>query len=256
MSSATTVGTLEWSRRTGGRLEPAERRRLVADLARGHVTNAVGRLRLAAHLHPGRNAYVRTGPVAAAGLGPDPRRRPTPPPASCPRPLLNHSHRTYQFGRAVGELEGSRRRRRAAVRRRPAARHRPGPGRRDATTSPSPPPASLGTSPSRWACPPRRPRPCRRPSPCTTAPASPSTPARSPTCCPPAPASTSSACAPGSCPRAVLERRRRDHPRAGFKKYFAEAWADEAARVPRGRARLLRRYGAFSAAIRLAPFDE
>lgn len=48
----------------------------------------------------------------------------------------------------------------------------------------------------------------------------------------------------------------RDHPREGFKTYFSRAWADEAARVPRGRAQLLRRYGAFTAAIALAPFDE
>jgi hypothetical protein len=47
-----------------------------------------------------------------------------------------------------------------------------------------------------------------------------------------------------------------DRPRAAFKEYFARAWKDEAARVPRGRARLLRRYGAFTAAIRLAPFPE
>ena len=48
----------------------------------------------------------------------------------------------------------------------------------------------------------------------------------------------------------------RDHPRDGFKKVFSRAWAGEAARVPGGRARLLRRYGAFTAAIALAPFDE
>jgi hypothetical protein len=44
-------------------------------------------------------------------------------------------------------------------------------------------------------------------------------------------------------PRATLADAVRDHPR-------------EAARVPQGRARLLRRYGAFTAAIRFAPFDE
>jgi hypothetical protein len=57
-------------------------------------------------------------------------------------------------------------------------------------------------------------------------------------------------------PRATLTETVVGHPREGFKKYFAQAWAAEAARVPRGRARLLRRYGAFSAAIRLAPFDD
>ena len=57
-------------------------------------------------------------------------------------------------------------------------------------------------------------------------------------------------------PAATLTATVRDHPRDGFKKHFTQAWANEAARVPQGRARLLRRYGAFTAAIALAPFDE
>ncbi len=43
-------------------------------------------------------------------------------------------------------------------------------------------------------------------------------------------------------------------PRLGFKREFAAAFRAEAAAVPRGRARLLRRYGAFDLAIKLAPF--
>jgi hypothetical protein len=46
----------------------------------------------------------------------------------------------------------------------------------------------------------------------------------------------------------------RQHPRDGFKGVFIEAFRQEAARVPDGRARLLLRYGAFGAAVRLAPF--
>jgi hypothetical protein len=42
--------------------------------------------------------------------------------------------------------------------------------------------------------------------------------------------------------------------RLGFKREFAAAFRAEAAAVPRGRARLLRRYGAFDLAIKLAPF--
>jgi hypothetical protein len=57
-------------------------------------------------------------------------------------------------------------------------------------------------------------------------------------------------------PRAILADAVRDHPREHFKRFFSQAWADEAARVPGGRARLLRRYGAFTAAIALAPFDQ
>ncbi|MDX6257962.1 MAG: hypothetical protein QOJ11_4296 [Frankiales bacterium] len=44
------------------------------------------------------------------------------------------------------------------------------------------------------------------------------------------------------------------HPRVGFKREFRTAWAAEAVAVPQGRAQLLRRYGAFDLAIRLAPF--
>jgi hypothetical protein len=57
-------------------------------------------------------------------------------------------------------------------------------------------------------------------------------------------------------PRSVLTNAVAAHPREGFKEYFSHAWIDEAARVPRGRAQLLRRYGAFSMAVKLAPFDE
>ena len=48
----------------------------------------------------------------------------------------------------------------------------------------------------------------------------------------------------------------RMHPRADFKTAFTTAFRQEAARVPRGRARFLNRYGAFAAAIRFAPFDQ
>ena len=44
------------------------------------------------------------------------------------------------------------------------------------------------------------------------------------------------------------------HPRLGFKQEFSAAFRDEAARVPRGRAQFLRRYGAFDLAVRIAPF--
>ena len=56
-------------------------------------------------------------------------------------------------------------------------------------------------------------------------------------------------------PHATLTDIVREHPRDHFKEYFSQAWSVESARVPRGRARLLRRYGAFDVAIRLAPFD-
>jgi hypothetical protein len=57
-------------------------------------------------------------------------------------------------------------------------------------------------------------------------------------------------------PRATLAEAVREHPRHGFKDVFTEAFRQEAARVPQGRAQLLLRYGAFAAAIRVAPFAE
>jgi hypothetical protein len=44
------------------------------------------------------------------------------------------------------------------------------------------------------------------------------------------------------------------HPRLGFKREFSAAFRTEAARVPHGRARFLRSYGAFDLAIKLPPF--
>jgi hypothetical protein len=56
--TANIVGTIEWTKRTGGRLEPAERRRLVADLARVQVGNVLGRGSAKLHLNSGRRANV------------------------------------------------------------------------------------------------------------------------------------------------------------------------------------------------------
>ena len=54
-----TVGTASWVQRTSGRLSSAERRALLRPLARTHIQNAVGRIRLALGVHPGRHAYLR-----------------------------------------------------------------------------------------------------------------------------------------------------------------------------------------------------
>jgi hypothetical protein len=47
-----------------------------------------------------------------------------------------------------------------------------------------------------------------------------------------------------------------DRPRHNFKREFAAAFRAEAGAVPRGRTHLLRRYGAFDLAIKLAPFRD
>lgn len=46
------------------------------------------------------------------------------------------------------------------------------------------------------------------------------------------------------------------YPRVGFKRELSAAFRTEATRVPHGRARLLRRYGAFDLAIKSAPFRD
>ena len=50
-----TVGTAGWVERTSGRLTTAERRALLRPLARTSGQIAVGRLRLAVGVHPGRD---------------------------------------------------------------------------------------------------------------------------------------------------------------------------------------------------------
>ena len=102
----TRVGTALWVERTSGRLTTAERRALLRPLARTHAQNAVGRLRLAVGLNPGRKAYL-----PPALLTP-PNSALTRAAEECAervltRPLLNHSYRTYVFGRALGELENT-----------------------------------------------------------------------------------------------------------------------------------------------------
>jgi hypothetical protein len=56
-------------------------------------------------------------------------------------------------------------------------------------------------------------------------------------------------------PRSAVAAIVAEHPRAGFKREFRRAVRAEAARVPGGRTRLLMRYAAFGVAIRTAPFS-
>ena len=105
MNVGSTVGTLDWTTRTGGRLQPAERRRLVADVARVHAANALGRLSVLLRLNRGRHAYV---PPERLVLPDSPLTRASRETAieALPATLLNHSYRTYVFGAALGELGG------------------------------------------------------------------------------------------------------------------------------------------------------
>ena len=173
-----------------------------------------------------------------------------------PPALLNHSYRTYRFGRALGELEGldvdtellfaaamlhdtglvtppvgadftlasSRLAREVAETRRPLdRRHRGHADRHHDAPQPSRHPGAT----VRW-----------------------------PTCSRPAPPSTSSGSVPGAYLRTRSPTRSASTRETGFKTEFVSAFRQEAARIPEGRARFLHRYGAFAAAIRFAPFDE
>jgi hypothetical protein len=254
MNDDSTVGTHAWTMRTGGHLQPADTRRLVVDLARAHATNAVGRLALLTHLHPGRNAYVDPARLVPPS---SPLTRAATDAATnvLPAPLLNHSHRTYQFGRAIGELEGVDVD--AELLYAAALLHDTGlvtvAGRDDFTLTSAriardvAEDVGLSTAATETL----QTAITMHHSPRVTLDAGPVAYLLS------AGAGVDVAgIRTWQLPPSTLTTTIRDHPRDGFKKYFTQAWANEAARVPQGRARLLRRYGAFTAAIALAPFAE
>jgi HD domain len=254
MNAKSTVGTVEWTESTGGRLEPAERRRLVGDLVRVHLGNVVGRLGLLAHLDPGRRSYVSPARV----LPPDsPLTRAAQDVAVrvLPATLLNHSFRTYRFASALGEIEGLEVD--AEVLFAAALLHDTGlvvaEGRDDFTLASArvardvAERVGLSTAATRTL------------RTAITLHHSPRVPLAA------GPAAYLLAAGAGvdvagvrcwDLPPSVLADAVRDHPREGFKAYFTRVWAAEAARVPQGRAKVLRRYGALTAAIALAPFDE
>jgi hypothetical protein len=227
---------------------------LVADIARVQVRNAVGRLSLLAHLNPGRKAYV---PPAQLVPPDSPLTRAATDVATrvLPSTLLNHSYRTYRFGRALGELEKIDVD--AELLFAAALLHDTGlvvAGGRDDFTLTSVRVArdvaeqvglsTTATETLQTAI-------TMHHSPRVTRAAGPVAYLLS--------AGAGVDVVGLRCwdlPRAMLADAVRDYPREGFKGFFSRAWANEAARVPGGMARLLRRYGAFTAAIALAPFDE
>ena len=254
MNAKSTVGTVEWTQRTGGRLEPAERRRLVGDLARVHVTNAVGRFSVLAHLDRGRRSYVRPARL----LPPDSALTRAAQDAAVrvlPAALVNHSLRAYRFAIALGELEGLEVD--SEVLFAAALLHDTGlvlaDGKDDFTLAS----ARLARGVAEQV---------GLSSAATETLQTAITMHYNPQVHLAAgPVAYLLAAGAGvdvvgirswDLPPSILAQAVRDYPREGFKAYFSQAWADEAARVPEGRAKLLRRYGAFTAAIALAPFDE
>jgi hypothetical protein len=254
MNVTSTVGTVEWTQRTGGRLDPAERRRLVGELARVQVSNVIGRFSKLVHLDSGRRSYVSPARVrppdsALTRAAQDAAVR------VLPGTLLNHSYRTYRFGSALGELEGLEVD--TEVLFAAALLHDTGlvlaQGEDDFTLTSArvardvAEQVGLSTAATETL----QTAITMHHSPRVTLASGPVAYLIS--------AGTGVDVAGLRCwdlPPSVLAEAERDYPREGFKAYFTRAWADEAARVPQGRAKLLRRYGAFTAAIALAPFDE
>lgn len=254
MDARSTIGTAEWTQRTGGRLEPAERHRLIGDLARVQVRNVIGRFSRIARLDRGWRSSV----APARLLPPDsPLTRAAQDAAIrlLPAALVNHSYRTYTFASALGELE------RLEVDTEllfaAALLHDTGlvlaRGKDDFTLASArvaqdvAQQVGLSTAATETM------------QTAITMHYSPHVPLAAGPVAYLLSAGAGVDVAGLRCwdlPPSVLAEAVRDHPRAGFKKYFTQAWAAEAARVPQGRAKLLHRYGAFTAAIALAPFDE
>ena len=231
-----------------------ERRELVRPLAAAHLRNAVGRTRLALHLHPGRHAHVapqrlqpprtvlarRAEEVAARRL---------------PPVLLNHSRRTFRFGLSLGLVTGTEVDEELLYA--AAMLHDTGlltsSGDADFTLE--------STRVAREVA-----EQVGLSQEATTIMLDAITLHHSPGVGPEhgAVAQLLSAGAAADVtglhtwrlPDAVLSETVRLNPRESFKEVFTQAFRDEAARVPQGRARFLHRYGAFAAAIRLAPFSE
>ena len=253
MTEATSpLGTLEWVAATGGRLTTAEVRQLLRPLAAAHAANVVGRLAMVVRLNAGRHADIDvdglqppTSPLTALAER-EARSRLSP-------TLLNHSYRTYAFGVALGalaDIDVDHELLFAA-----AMLHDVGLGRsvqgvdftlasaavardvaktvglsaaatetiRSAITLHYSPGVSLAHGPVAYLL---------------SAGAGVDV------------AGLRSWALPPQVLADVVAKR----PRLGFKREFRAAFRAEAAAVPRGRARLLRRYGAFDLAIACAPF--
>jgi HD domain len=248
----TDLGTHAWVERTGGLLTAADRRSLLRPLASTHATNIVGRLSMLLRVNSGRRASVADGQRpppdsvltrAAEALA---RRRLSP-------ALLNHSYRTYAFGSALGERENldvDRELLFAAALLHDVGLSTPTPHvdftrasarvARDVAED-----VGLSTAATNIL---------------RTAITMHHSPGVTTTHGPVAYLLSAGAgldvvgLRSWQLPHDTLAAVLAVHPRLGFKREFAAAFRTEAARVPRGRAAFLRRYGAFDLAIKAAPF--
>jgi hypothetical protein len=253
-TAPTALGTHAWVEQTGGRLTAAERRSLLRPLARTHVTNAAGRLSMLLGINSGR----RRASVSTVGRRPAPdsvltraaedvaRRRLSP-------ALLNHSYRTYAFGAALGELgnlDVDREVLFAAALLHDVGLPTPVPRvdyTRDSARAARDVSEQVGLSTA--ATDTLRSAITLHHSPGVTLVHGPVAYLLSAGAGLDVVGLRSWQLPPDLLADVVLA-----YPRAGFKREFSAAFRTEAARVPAGRARFLRRYGAFDLAIKAAPF--
>ena len=252
--SAAQVGTVAWTHDTRGWLSASERRELLRPLAAAHLRNAVGRTQRALHLHPGRHENVapeRLEPPRTVLA----RRAEEAAARRLPPVLLHHSRRTFRFGLALGVVTGIEVDEELLYA--AAMLHDTGlltsSGDADFTLESTRVAREVADEVglSQEA---------------TTIVLDAITLHHSPGVGPEhgAVARLLSAGAAADVtglhtwqlPDALLTDTVMLHPREGFKGAFTQAFRDEADRVPKGRARFLHRYGAFGAAVRLAPFAE
>jgi hypothetical protein len=247
------LGTVVWVQQTAGWLSLAERRSLLRPLMRSHVRNAVGRLSMLVRLNSGRHAYIPLSrlvpPSTVLTRAAEDRAR-----RMMSAALVNHSHRAYTFGRALGELEGievddellfaaamlhdtglvnptgdsdftlESARVARDVAERVGLSSTASTTMQTAITLHHSPGVDLSAGPVAYLL-----------------------------------SAGASVDVLGlrswELPATALSSAVASYPRENFKQVFAAVFAQEAARVPEGRTNLLHRYGAFGAAIRLAPFD-
>jgi hypothetical protein len=248
------LGSATWVRETAGWLTPAERRSLVGPLVRAQVENVTGRLRLGLRLHPGRRAFVPADRI----LPPDTaltRAAEAAARRSLPAVLLNHSFRTYTFGRTLGEVHGIEVD--AEVLFAAAMLHDVG-----LVSSDRPVDFTMASMRASRHVAEEVGLSTAATEVMETAIALHHTPGVDLSAGPVAYLLSAGAAVdvvglrswelPTGALRAAVDA----HPREGFKREFGELFRLEAARVQGGRARFLFRYGAFGPAIRLAPFAE
>jgi hypothetical protein len=248
------LGALDWVTVTGGQLTAAQRRRLLRPIAATHAANAVGRVAMLAHLNSGRRADINgasllppTSELASAAEH-EAHSRLSP-------ALLNHSYRAYAFGAALGvlaDIDVDRELLFAAAMLHDIGLTRPV-DRVDFTLASARIARDVAETVglSTAATETMRTAITLHHSPGVSLAAGPV-------------AYLLSAGAgvdvvglqAWKLPPRVLAQVVAQRPRLGFKREFSAAFRAEAAAVPRGRVRLLRRYAAFDLAIKLAPFRD